>query len=154
MPGIADLLPSLLTSSGAPGSMLKGASVPPPGGGPAGFPLLPAGKAVPPNMPSAMAAGMPQFPPSTPILEGGAGMAPPAPGPAPEGSAAGTTTGADQGMPNQGVTPPPPQYETVTQSDGSILLHIKNPDGSLGPAVKIVRAPKRALNDEAANMVK
>lgn len=31
-----------------------------------------------------------------------------------------------------------PQYQAVTQEDGSILLHIKNADGSLGPAVKIV----------------
>lgn len=34
--------------------------------------------------------------------------------------------------------PPPPEYAALTQEDGSILLHVKNPDGSLGPAVKIV----------------
>lgn len=41
--------------------------------------------------------------------------------------------------------PPDPsamKYEAVTQSDGSVLLHIKNPDGSLGPALKIINAPK------------
>lgn len=34
------------------------------------------------------------------------------------------------------------QYVAVTQADGSILLHIKNADGSLGPAVKIVNPIK------------
>ena len=34
------------------------------------------------------------------------------------------------------------QYVAVTQEDGSILLHMKRPDGSLGPAVKIVNAIK------------
>lgn len=29
-------------------------------------------------------------------------------------------------------------YAAVTQQDGSVLLHRKNPDGSLGPAVKII----------------
>lgn len=47
--------------------------------------------------------------------------------------------------------PPPPgladdaamaKYEAVTQADGSVLLHMKNPDGSLGPAVKIISPPK------------
>lgn len=32
----------------------------------------------------------------------------------------------------------PPEYAAVTQADGSVLLHRKNPDGSLGPAVKII----------------
>lgn len=34
------------------------------------------------------------------------------------------------------------QYSAVTQADGSILLHLKNPDGSLGPAVKIINPIK------------
>lgn len=37
--------------------------------------------------------------------------------------------------------PPGPgdaKYEAVTQEDGSVLLHVKNPDGSIGPAVKII----------------
>lgn len=34
------------------------------------------------------------------------------------------------------------QYVAVTQEDGTILLHMKRPDGSLGPAVKIVNAIK------------
>lgn len=34
------------------------------------------------------------------------------------------------------------QYLTETQQDGSILLFLKNPDGSKGPAVKIITPPK------------
>jgi hypothetical protein len=33
-------------------------------------------------------------------------------------------------------------YEAVTQSDGTVLLHLKNPDGTLGPAVRIVSVPR------------
>jgi hypothetical protein len=51
---------------------------------------------------------------------------------------------------NPSMLPPPifapgpadQKYEAVTQIDGSILLHLKNPDGSLGPAIQIVKAPK------------
>jgi len=49
-----------------------------------------------------------------------------------------------------GLMPPVPpepsevKYEAVTQQDGTVLLHIKNPDGSLGPAVKIINAVKPA----------
>lgn len=39
--------------------------------------------------------------------------------------------------------PPPPDYGTTTQEDGSILLHLKNPDGSLGPIVKVLPPIKR-----------
>lgn len=39
--------------------------------------------------------------------------------------------------------PPPPEYGTTTQVDGSILLHLKNPDGSLGPVVKVIPPIKR-----------
>lgn len=43
------------------------------------------------------------------------------------------------GFPNVGMTDPAGrQYEAVTQDDGSVLLHMKNPDGSKGPAVKII----------------
>lgn len=34
--------------------------------------------------------------------------------------------------------PPPPEYGTTTQIDGSVLLHLKMPDGSLGPVVKVI----------------
>lgn len=45
------------------------------------------------------------------------------------------------GMPGP-QDPASAQYVAVTQSDGSILLHIKNPDGSAGPAVKIINPIK------------
>lgn len=37
------------------------------------------------------------------------------------------------------------EYDTLTQQDGSVVLFLKNPDGSRGPAVKIisVKAPKQ-----------
>jgi hypothetical protein len=41
-----------------------------------------------------------------------------------------------------GGGPADQQYVAVTQEDGSVLLHMKRPDGSLGPVVKIVNAPK------------
>jgi hypothetical protein len=33
-------------------------------------------------------------------------------------------------------------YDAETQSDGTILLRIKNPDGTLGPVVQHLPAPK------------
>jgi hypothetical protein len=41
------------------------------------------------------------------------------------------------------IPPKPPEYGTITQSDGSIALHLKNPDGSMGPIVKIIPPIKR-----------
>jgi hypothetical protein len=46
-------------------------------------------------------------------------------------------------LPPPGLAPNPDdpsntEYAAVTQADGSVLLHLKNADGSLGPAVKIV----------------
>lgn len=73
-----------------------------------------------------------------------AGSLPPLPPPM------GLPPGAMGGM-GAGMIPPPPappptpadmKYEAVTQVDGSVLLHLKGPDGSLGPAVKIIPAPK------------
>lgn len=40
-----------------------------------------------------------------------------------------------------GGAPDGTTYEAVTQSDGTVLLHLKLPDGTLGPAVKIVSVP-------------
>lgn len=34
------------------------------------------------------------------------------------------------------------KYHNETQSDGSILIRLLNPDGSMGPVVDIVRTPK------------
>lgn len=46
------------------------------------------------------------------------------------------------GLPGMPGTPNPDQYATTTQQDGSILLHLKLPDGSLGPVVKIIEPIK------------
>jgi hypothetical protein len=48
-------------------------------------------------------------------------------------------------MPEQPAQEPPapPDYGVVTQEDGSILLHIKYPDGTLGPVVKVIPPIKR-----------
>ena len=36
------------------------------------------------------------------------------------------------------------RYSAETQEDGSVLLRLKNPDGSMGPVVKIVPPIKRS----------
>lgn len=36
------------------------------------------------------------------------------------------------------------RYSAETQEDGSVLLRVKNPDGSMGPVVKIVPPIKRS----------
>lgn len=48
-------------------------------------------------------------------------------------------------MPGQSAPepPPPPEYGVTTQEDGSILLHVKYPDGTLGPVVKVIPPIKR-----------
>ena len=43
---------------------------------------------------------------------------------------------------NPGSDPASQQYEVVNQEDGSMLLHVKNADGSLGPVVKIINPIK------------
>ncbi len=67
-----------------------------------------------------------------------ASPAPPSPmGPAPDMGPMGGM--GPMGFPSVGMTDPAGrQYEAVTQEDGSVLLHMKNPDGSKGPAVKII----------------
>lgn len=41
------------------------------------------------------------------------------------------------------------QYKSITQSDGSVVLHLLGPGGVLGPAVKII-PPPRLINPEEA----
>ncbi len=46
------------------------------------------------------------------------------------------------------MIPPDPsqmRYHTETQSDGSVLLRVLNPDGSAGPVVQVIPPPKRAI---------
>jgi hypothetical protein len=45
---------------------------------------------------------------------------------------------ATSGKPGAAPPPPPPQYVATTQDDGSILLHIKGPNGEPGPVVKVI----------------
>jgi len=53
--------------------------------------------------------------------------------------------GAPGGMPFGGVDDPSSrQYVAKTQSDGTVLLHVKLPNGELGPAVKIISVGGRA----------
>jgi hypothetical protein len=39
------------------------------------------------------------------------------------------------------VDPASLQYLTETQADGTVLMRVKNPDGSPGPVVQIVKPP-------------
>ena len=80
--------------------------------------------------------GMGAPPPASPM--GGMGAPPPA---FPMGGMGGPAS--PMGFPGVEMADPAGrQYEAVTQEDGSILLHMKNPDGSKGPAVKIINPIK------------
>jgi len=75
------------------------------------------------------------------------GGGPVSPGfPSPGGPGAPVSPMGPLGMLGPG-DPSSAQYQAVTQADGSILLHLKNADGSLGPAVKIINPikPKSAF---------
>jgi hypothetical protein len=90
-----------------------------------------------------MPSGMPgSGAPSDPMASPGAASAlggPPSPVPPAPSPFGGGGGGGMSGFPPIGMTDPAGrQYEAVTQDDGSVLLHMKNPDGSRGPAVKII----------------
>jgi hypothetical protein len=71
---------------------------------------------------------------------GGMGAPPPA---SPMGGMGAPPPAFPMGFPGVEMADPAGrQYEAVTQEDGSILLHMKNPDGSKGPAVKIINPIK------------
>lgn len=98
------------------------------------------GVTMPGGMPGSGAPTDPMLSPQAAAFGGaGAGAPPPAPGaPPPMGMGGGMF-----GMPAAGmVDPAGRQYEAVTQEDGSVLLHMKNPDGTRGPAVKIIQPIK------------
>lgn len=94
---------------------------------------------LPPATPGTMPDGVPGIPSTPPPVPGiqarGLGASPAA--------LAGITNAPPGMVPDQGP-PAPPEYATTTQEDGSVLLHIKNPDGSLGPVVKLIPPIKRA----------
>lgn len=144
---LASLIPQLLTQGGqSPGGPQQ---VMPP------LPLVPPGAPLPNDVPNAanipsaglMTSG--NFPQPTMPGSSGGGPAPTLP-PGGNGSAP-DTNAPGQGMPGPpgGAPMPHPQYLTVTQQDGSVLMFMKNPDGTRGPAVKIISPPKRGLNRAA-----
>ncbi len=92
---------------------------------------------LPPSVPGTMPDGVPGLPPTpSPISPQGAPASP---------DALAAIMNRPQGSmsPAPAEPPPPPEYATTTQEDGSILLHLKNPDGTLGPVVKVIPPIKR-----------
>lgn len=127
--------------------------------GPSIGPNGPIGKQLPPPMPGTMPSAVPNLGPSAPPVpppimahrpsapSGHPGVVGPTPPPA-AALAAIMHAAANGGEP---IAPPkPPEYGTTTQADGSILLHIKNPDGSLGPVVKLLPPLKTPGNNQPA----
>lgn len=103
---------------------------------------------LPPTQPGTIPAGIPGAPPAggppgpvNPIMP----SRPMALSPALAGA---INPGAPSGpppMPEQ-TDPSSIEYDTLTQQDGTVVLFMKNPDGTRGPAVKIinVKAPRQA----------
>jgi len=91
------------------------------------------GVTMPGGMPGSGAPTDPMLSPQA-AFGGESAPAPMPAGPPPMGGGGGMF-----GMPAAGmIDPAGRQYEAITQEDGSVLLHMKNPDGTRGPAVKIV----------------
>jgi hypothetical protein len=118
--------------------------------GPSMGPQGPVSASLPPAVAGTMPAGIPGVTPSPapmpPIQfhqHGGLTGAPPA--------ALAAIMKHNPGGPTAPPPPPPPsEYDVTTQADGSLLLHIRNPDGSLGPVVKVI-GPVKALGDHPSN---
>lgn len=69
---------------------------------------------------------------------------PPAPPamPAPVSSPMAGPLNMDSLLPMMGGEPSAMQYAVETQSDGTLLLRLKNPDGTMGPVVQHLAPPK------------
>jgi hypothetical protein len=104
--------------------------------------------------PSTVAGALPSGVPGTlPAAIPGAGsvtptgaISPSGPGAVPPALMAAMQQGAPAGPPPP-PTPPGPgdqEYDTMTQQDGTVVLFLKNPDGSRGPAVKIISIKSQA----------
>lgn len=97
---------------------------------------------LPPATPGTMPQGVPGIAANPPPIPPGVFHHPSAHGasPAPHHVLAAILKHAASGG---GEAPPPlPEYGTETQADGSILLHVKGPNGERGPVVKVIPALK------------
>lgn len=106
---------------------------------------------LPPATPGTMPSGVPNIAstpppvPSNPPLPKHPAIAPPQTHPAAHVlSAIVNHIRQNGGAPSQAEVHP--EYGTTTQQDGSILLHLKNHDGSLGPVVKVIPPIKRSTD--------
>ena len=112
-------------------------------------PTGPVTNVLPPATPGTMPDGVPGLPtapePPPPIQLHGA-----PPPPSALAAIANRPSGGPNAAPVPAPPPPPPDYGTTTQDDGSILLHIRNPDGSLGPVVKVIPPIKRPGDNKPA----
>ena len=114
--------------------------------GPNMGPQGPVAASLPPTMPGTMPGGIPNAPPAGVSMPPGAL---PHAGPSPAALAA--IMQHPTGGPNAAQGPPaPPEFVAETQSDGSILLRVKNLDGTPGPIVKVL-PPMTALGDHSSN---
>ena len=104
------------------------------------FGPAPVSAMLPPATPGTIPSGVPGVSPNPAPLP----PAPPIHAPAVQGKVSphGAAIAAILRHANTGLgaapPPPPPEYGTTTQEDGSILLHIKGPNGALGPVVKVL----------------
>ena len=96
---------------------------------------------LPPATPGTMPSGVPGAVPNPAPLPAGP---PPHPAPAihgpsaPHANALAAILKHAAGAGGTPPAPPHPDYVAQTQDDGSVLLHIKLPNGGLGPVVKVI----------------
>lgn len=97
----------------------------------------PVSATLPSGPPGTMPAGVPGAPSANPIWPN---LPPNITGPQAGAISPAGPSGPPPAAPDD---PSSLQYETLTQQDGTVVLFMKNPDGSRGPAVKIisVKAP-------------
>jgi hypothetical protein len=101
----------------------------------------PVAAGLPPATPGTMPSGVPGAVPNPAPLPAGP---PPHPAPvihgpsAPHASALAAILKHAAGAGGTPPAPPHPDYVAQTQDDGSVLLHIKLPNGGLGPVVKVI----------------
>ena len=107
----------------------------------------PVAAGLPPATPGTMPSGVPGAVPNPAPLPAGPppGPAPGIHGPsAPHANALAAILKHAAGAGGTPPAPPHPDYIASTQDDGSVLLHIKLPNGGLGPVVKVLPPIKTA----------